>query len=270
MIHEIFGVRLDDVSGVELDTLLDAWIAGETVRVIATPNPEFLLLARRQPVFRDLLNASDLSLPDGVGLRYAVAALSDRRLAHRHAGTDTLVTLAQISAAHQKRLALIGGEQGTAERTAIELRKRLPSLDVVALDPGVVRGDAVAVSAHDVATEKLRELQPTVLAVALGAGKQERFIRDVLPALPSVRIAIGVGGAFDMLSGRLPRAPQTLRRIGLEWVWRLRLEPRRIRRIANAVIVFPIVVAWGTLKSRRFLRACRNVFPEILAQLRGL
>ena len=90
-------------------------------------------------------------------------------------------------------------------------------------------------------------------------------MEEVLSAFPDVRVAIGVGGALEMLGGVLPRAPEAWRNRGLEWLWRLGLEPRRFVRIARAVLVFPTVVALATLKQKKFLSACRRVFGLLLA-----
>jgi N-acetylglucosaminyldiphosphoundecaprenol N-acetyl-beta-D-mannosaminyltransferase len=79
---------------------------------------------------------------------------------------------------------------------------------------------------------------PDVLFVAFGMGKQEKWINENLRKLPSVKIVMGVGGAFDYISGVISRAPLFLRRIGLEWLYRLARQPSRIKRIFNATVVF--------------------------------
>ncbi|MEK7627477.1 MAG: WecB/TagA/CpsF family glycosyltransferase [Patescibacteria group bacterium] len=89
---------------------------------------------------------------------------------------------------------------------------------------------------------EIRKFAPDILFVAFGAPRQEQWICDNLPLLPSVKLAIGVGGAIDMISGKLPRAPKIIRKMGAEWLWRFCLEPRRAKRIFNAVAVFPFIV----------------------------
>lgn len=83
MRHHLFEVPIDDFSNAELDQQLTEWVNGTVSKFLTTPNPEFLLLARKDEEFRKILQSSDLSLPDGVGLRYAIAALTDKRLLHR-------------------------------------------------------------------------------------------------------------------------------------------------------------------------------------------
>ncbi|MBI4598742.1 WecB/TagA/CpsF family glycosyltransferase [Candidatus Uhrbacteria bacterium] len=264
--HTLSGIRMDDLSSEELDIHLRGWLAGTEGRMIATPNPEFLLQSRRDPAFQALLNGSDLSLPDGVGLCYAIAASGTERLQYRHTGVDVLLHLAALCQEMHVPLLLLGGGPGSAEGTAEYLKQAVPGISVFATDPGTIEGNTVSVSISGELIEFMNRLHPTVLAVGLGQGKQERFIRDVLPFVPSVRIAIGVGGALDMLSGGRPRAPLGWRRAGFEWLWRLWIEPRRARRILRASVVFPTVVAWGKLREGGFLSACGRVFQEIIRQ----
>lgn len=262
--HDVLGVRVDDLSEQELVGRLASWLEGNVPRVVVTPNPEFLLAARHDPDFAALLNGSDLSLPDGVGLRFATAALTGDRLRNRHTGVDTLVLLARACAAAGKRLALVGGGPGVAERAADRLRANTPSLRVEGIDPGRVESDRLS----DSTTQRLNDY--AVIAIGLGQGKQERVMRELASAVPSARILVGVGGAFDMIAGMKRRAPAWMRASGLEWVWRVLIEPTRILRILRAFPVFPAVVVWDTLRRRRFLRACRATIPEIFRQLCGL
>lgn len=256
--HELFGVRIDDISDAELEQLLAGWLHEDTPRVIVTPNPEFLLEAQKSPDFAKKLNESHLSLPDGVGLRYAIAAMTDNRLLHRHTGVDVLEGLAKLCEEQGRTLLLFGGDPGSAEVSSQVFKKRYPNLAVIFFDPGWV--DLVHLSSEIIS--RLQAAAPTVLAVALGQNKQEACIEALLPHLPSLRIAIGVGGALEMLSGKRPRAPHFFRRAGLEWLWRLVLEPSRTPRIFRAVVVFPFVVASATLKQHRFWKACVRVLSS--------
>lgn len=268
--HSVLSVAIDDLSDAELSERLDVWVRSDApAKVIVTPNPEFLLLARRDATFRDRLNRADLSLPDGVGLRFAVAALTDNRLAHRHTGVDTLVEIARICARSGKTLVLFGGDPGVAALAAQTLAADIPGARVIGIDPGRVNEEAFAMDRWVDVLDRA-----AVIAVGLGQGKQERvmdILRAAAPAnFPELRVLIGVGGAFDMFAGTKRRAPQSVRRIGLEWLWRLAIEPSRWRRIFAAFLVFPAVVISDTLRHRRFLRAVRATIPEIIRQLQGL
>ncbi|KKR97116.1 MAG: Glycosyl transferase, WecB/TagA/CpsF family [Candidatus Uhrbacteria bacterium GW2011_GWF2_41_16] len=270
----LFGVQIDDLTDGELREILLEWIsASQGSRRIVTPNPEFLLQAKKNESFRHLINANDLHLPDGIGLCYAITALTGGRLEHRHTGVDTLLELANLCAQMQKKMLLIGGHKDPLlseerlSKTAAYLQTYFPGLTISFLDPGIIPTKGLKNNEFSrILFEKIRQKEPTVLVIGLGQEKQEQFMTDVLPYLPSVRLTLGVGGAFDMLSGVLPRAPESWRRVGFEWLWRLWLEPKRIQRILQACVVFPILVAWSTLKSRQFFPACLRVFREVYHQ----
>lgn len=261
--HHIFGVRIDEVDKEELFDLLSLWLNGNTTRTIVTPNPEFVLLARADATVLRRLNDADLSLPDGVGLRYAVAALSDGSLRTRQTGVDTLEQLAALCASAGKGLCLYGGGPGIAERAADVLRSNNPGLSVRAVDPGQVGDQGVTGPELAVLTTY------PVVAFALGMGKQERVMESYLAAAgpqTATRIVIGVGGALDMIAGVRRRAPGWMRRSGVEWAWRAIIEPARIRRIFRATVVFPIVVISATLRQGRFLFATYRVAAELLGR----
>jgi len=255
--HHLFDLQFHDLSDQELSQTISDYLNGDKPKAIVTPNPEFFLLARHDQEFKQLLNQADLALPDGVGLKYAVAALTDQKLEHRHTGVDTLEYLASTGA----RLALVGGKKEVAEKAVEKLEDKFPNADIVIIDPGKIPEDGTPTTEL---IEEIKQKAPKILAVALGQGKQEKFIAKILPELPSVRIAIGIGGALDMISGLRPRAPMFMRQIGLEWLWRLFIEPKRWRRIFRATVVFPIIVISATITEHRFWKACHNVLKELL------
>lgn len=255
----LFGVVVQDITLAELRGLVEAWFTEPRLHTIVTPNPEFLLRAKKDQAFAGLLNRADLSIPDGVGLQYAAAAFGDA-LTHRHAGVDVLKELAAVCATRGESVLLLGGKPGSGEAAAQYLHGLYPGLNIHAYDPGTIEWKDDEWHLPPGLRDLIRVRRPSVIAVALGQGKQEAFMEDILSDLPSVRIAIGVGGALEMLGNVLPRAPESWRRRGLEWLWRLALEPKRVWRISRAVIVFPITVALATLKQRIFLSACRRVF----------
>jgi N-acetylglucosaminyldiphosphoundecaprenol N-acetyl-beta-D-mannosaminyltransferase len=237
----VFGVGLHDVPDREaLRRVLDGFLSGDRVHRVVTPNPEILLLARSDPSYADVLNAADLALPDGTGVALVESVLAGRRV-RRWPGVELGATLLELAHGRGEPAALVGGEEGVAERAAEVWRRRLPGLRVRALAGGVEFGvDGRPARDDDALVGELRALAPTVVLVGLGAPKQERWIERLGDRVPSVRVAIGVGGAFDMWAGRLRRAPRALHRLGLEWAWRLALEPRRLPRIVSATVVFPV------------------------------
>ena len=232
----------------------------------------------------DCLNQGDLNLADGVSLLFAdwFERLLRRRaprkdtevntkIIHRSTGVDTLELICRIASEEGKRVLFFGGADDVAEKAAEQMRKRYPGLIIKGLNPGSIemvfppttpqpllgeegrhdagetrrRGASLSADVLD----EIRAFAPDVLAVALGQKKQEHIICSCLKDLPSVKIAIGVGGALDYLSGSVPRAPKWMRHIGLEWLYRLIQQPQRIGRIFNAVIVFPFTVIWARIKA---------------------
>jgi N-acetylglucosaminyldiphosphoundecaprenol N-acetyl-beta-D-mannosaminyltransferase len=264
----LFGVRIDEVDECCARAMFSEWLDTDEhlmAHTVCTPNSEFLLAAKSDKLFARLLNDFDLNLPDGVGLRFASAALESRVIRSRVPGVSALIILAELSAASSKRL-LILGERVVSEQAAANLRKQFSNLDVVAYDPGVINREG---DLPRFAVDVIDEIKPAVIAVGLGQQKQESCIEKYKRRWPSVQVMIGVGGACAMIGGLLPRAPRLMQRLGLEWLWRLRVEPSRLPRIWRAVVVFPATVISTTLREGRFWRAVYRTLPEIFQQLIG-
>jgi N-acetylglucosaminyldiphosphoundecaprenol N-acetyl-beta-D-mannosaminyltransferase len=192
--------------------------------LVATVNPEFVMRAQQDPDFARVLESADLCLADGTGVVWA-ARREGCALREPVAGTDMLPPLAAMCASRGFRLFLLGAGPGVADELASSLRARHPALLVASHsgspDPG----------SDDETLRLIREHDTQVLLVAYGAPKQEMWI-DRLRSRLDVAVAMGVGGAFDYLTGRVPRAPAWMRRAGLEWLHRLAHQPWRIRRMA--------------------------------------
>ena len=242
MTSSIFGVRLDHVSSQdEVRRELERFLDEDRSHRIFTPNPEILLLARRDPAFASVLNTADLALPDGTGVAL-VESIRARGRVRRWPGVEIGADLLRIAAARGEAVVLFGGRKGAAERAGRRWRSTLPGLrlEVVGSDVAIGEGgDAITPDAEADLVERIRAVAPSIVLVGLGAPKQERWVAAHAKALPSARILMGVGGAFDMWGGTLRRAPEAMHILGLEWLWRLWLEPSRLPRIARATLVFP-------------------------------
>jgi len=206
---KILGVRVDKINLAEAVKLVEVWVKQDKKRYIVTPNPEFIMLAQKDAEFRKILNSADLAIPDGAGLR-----LADRRL-NRVTGVDLMFSL--INKGYKTVLA--GGKPGVAEKAAITLRSNLVARPT--------RLDLVGMTEPSV--EKINNIRPDLLFVALGMAKQEKWIVKNLPKL-NVKVAMGVGGALDQIAKPWLRAPLLVRRAGLEWLYRLILQPWRLKR----------------------------------------
>lgn len=221
---DILGIPVDAVTQREaLDWVARALQNGRPHQV-ATVNPEFVMRARRDPAFAAVLQRADLCLPDGAGLLWA-ARRTGRPLPTRVAGVDFVRALAAEGARHGWRFFFLGAAPGVAEAAADRLRAECPGLVVA----GTYAGSPDA--AQDAVTVPVvRQALADVLLVAYGAPAQDFWIaRNLAPT--GARLGIGVGGAFDFITGRARRAPRWMQDLGLEWLHRLAHQPWRWRRM---------------------------------------
>lgn len=232
---DVLGVGFDrvDLSGA-VRAVLDRLRQGRRTFVV-TANPEFVMLARTDAELRRIASSADLVVPDGTGILVASRLLGDP-LPGRAPGRLIVDALAAHATSLGASFFLLGAAPGVAERAGRQLAERHPDLDVVG---------AYAGSPHpeddDGVAGRVAEAAPLVLLVAYGMPAQERWIARNLARLPSVRVAMGVGGVFDQLAGIAPVPPRPVHAIGLEWLWRLAREPRRWRR-QRALPLFALLV----------------------------
>lgn len=238
----ILGVRVDPVTMARALDRAMAYLDEPRLHQVVTVNPEFVVLAQRDAAFRRTLNAADLALPDGIGLLLA-ARLLGRPLPARVAGVDFVRQLGARLAERGERPFLLGAAPGVAAKAAAILERDLPGLRVAGTYAGSPRPeDAPAI------LERIAASGARVLLVAYGAPRQDLWIRTHRDALGGmgIRLASGVGGSFDFIAGVLPRAPRGWQRLGLEWLYRWRLEPWRWRRM----IRLPLFLAWALAAGR--------------------
>ncbi len=217
----ILGTRVDCVRAQEAFLEVRAMRERAGQFAVTTPNPDIVLYAHRSPYFRQVLNQASLNIPDGVGLVWA-ARMHGVSLPERVTGVDLVARLVAHGLAHKWKMGILSefweSERFTSTRPSIRVWR---------------------------SERALAEENPTldILFVAFGAPRQEVWIAHHLPLLPGIKIAMSVGGAFDMLSGRIPRAPRLMQHAGLEWLWRVVVQPWRIPRIYRSLIAFPLAVA---------------------------
>ncbi|MDD5055171.1 MAG: WecB/TagA/CpsF family glycosyltransferase [Candidatus Peribacteraceae bacterium] len=230
----ILGVPIDAVTEEEAADRIAGFLDSRTQHHVMTPNPEMLVKAHGDPYFHALLGRTALNVPDGVGLLFA-ARLQGKRFPARVTGVDLVVRICANPAASP--VFFLGAAPGVAESAANALQSRVPSLQIAGTYAG-----SPALAEEEEIIGLINASGAKTLFVAFGAPVQDLWIDWVLSRLQTVRVAMGVGGAFDFLAGKQQRAPKSMQRIGLEWMWRLMKEPRRLKRIWRAVIVFPVFV----------------------------
>lgn len=255
------GVRFDALTEQEVLVKVEDFLESQGQYLVVTPNPEVLLASLQNRDFSQLLNGADLSIADGIGILwaatvqkfarkkrsqiwiylYAIWALfcllvyprfCRRVLPERVTGTDMMI---KIAGKVKARVFLLGADEGVAEKAAEKLKKTNPDLEVV----GTYSGTPLPRDEKEIIA-KIKAVRPEILWVAYGSPTQELWLKRNLSKLPSVKVGMGIGGAFDFIAGGRKRAPKIWRKLGLEWLFRLLIQPRRVWRIYRAVVVFPV------------------------------
>lgn len=228
--HTIFGIPLDSLHRTHIEERIRTALVGSDFRRIATVNPEFLVRAHRDGRFGKNLLAADWRIPDGVGV--VLDGLLSSRTISRYPGADLLSFILSESERGELTVFLIMRNDGlsTLSQTVKSIRERHPRLHVdgAAYDPASV-----------IMPDEAREA--AVVFCNFGAPEQEYLIESLRENPGNVRLAMGIGGSLDFVTGRMRRAPVFMRRLGLEWLFRLAVQPKRLTRILTATVLFPFL-----------------------------
>jgi N-acetylglucosaminyldiphosphoundecaprenol N-acetyl-beta-D-mannosaminyltransferase len=238
---DILGIPVDALGWDEALDLVTGWLLrrqGPAAHVV-TANPEMIVRAHGDARLRHVLRAAELVVPDGTGVVWAARVLG-RPVPGRIAGIDLTTALLGRAAESGRQVFFLGAEPGIAEQAAARLRERLPQLRIAGWHHGYFSQDR-----NGDVIERINASGADLLLVAMGVPRQELWIADNRDRL-NVKVAIGVGGAFDVFAGKVRRAPAWLQRLGLEWAYRVIKEPRRVRRLG----ALPRFV-WRTLRAAR-------------------
>lgn len=222
------GVTFDDVTLEEAVAAGEALAAGPGFSYVVTPNPEIVAMARQTETYREILNGAGLVLPDGIGVVHAAKILGTP-LKGRVPGIDFASALVERLARSGLRLFLLGAKPGVAELAAANLKDAHPGLIVCGTHDGYFREDGPVV-------EEIRAAAADVVFVCLGAPKQELWMVEHGPAT-GAHLMVGLGGSLDVFAGVVERAPEGFQKLGLEWLYRLAKEPKRIGRMAKLPLV---------------------------------
>jgi N-acetylglucosaminyldiphosphoundecaprenol N-acetyl-beta-D-mannosaminyltransferase len=222
---DFFGIPVVNLPMHELISEIEGHVLRRESTHIVNLNPYHFLLGRQDAEFKTVCSRGDIVFADGIGIVLA-SMLHKKGIRHRYTGLDVMVDLCSLSAKKGYTIFLVGGQHGIVDQCASILKLYHPGLRIVgALEPPHV--NSIEEFDNETIVRMVNEAGPDILFVALGAPKQEKWIEHYRDKL-NVPIMMGVGGSFDIVGGRFPRAPRWMRALGLEWLFRLGIEPRRL------------------------------------------
>ncbi|HER24216.1 MAG TPA: WecB/TagA/CpsF family glycosyltransferase [Candidatus Atribacteria bacterium] len=249
----LFQVGIDQVDNQKAIQKIEEFIISKKPHQVVTPDTLAVLRTRKDPEYHDILKSADLVTPDGAGILWAATTLN-YPLAERVTGIDIIQNICILAAKKGYSLYLLGSCPGVASKAALNLNKKYPGIKIVGTHHGYFdiedsenhdriksnscTGDSIE---EEVITE-IRENKPDILLVGMGVPKQEKWISKNLEKL-NVPVCIGVGGSFDVLSGRIPRAPLWMQKHGMEWIYRSFKQPKRtFRALALFYFIWLVIV----------------------------
>lgn len=231
---EILGIKFDDISFRDTEEVIRRAIEEKSYLSIFTPNPEIALEAQRDTSLLALINSSELVLADGIGIIIASRILGEP-ICERVTGIDVGELILSIANEKSLRIFLLGGQMGVAEKAANEIKKRYEAITVCGTHHGYFEKKG---KENDTLVKKISAASPDVIFVCFGFPAQERWICENCTSIPSLKISAGLGGALDVWSKNVRRSPKILQKLGFEWLWRVIIQPKRIKVLFHIPIFF--------------------------------
>lgn len=227
----IFGVKIDKLTQKEVLEKIDNYLKGEVTRTIYTPNTEIVMEAKKDEKLKDILNDGDIVIPDGIGLIYA-SKIKKKNLPERVTGCDVSFEILDIANENGYSVFLLGGEESVSKEAGEKLKENYPNIKLAGVQNGYFKGAHIGQPGHEEEIniiENINSSNADILFVGLGAPKQEIWIDENKSKL-NCKVIIGNGGTVDIIAGRVNRAPEIYQKLGLEWLYRLIKDPKRIKR----------------------------------------
>lgn len=219
----VLGVEFDNVTMQEALERCQKFMESEKGNMIVTPNPEIVMLARKDEVFRKNINSADLVIPDGIGVIKAANILKTP-LKERVPGYELICNILQSESIKDKKVYILGAKPGVAESAKENIQNKY-GIAVVGTHDGYFKEEET-----ESIVKEISQSGANILLVGMGMKKQEEFILKNLDKL-NVKIAIGCGGSIDVFAGIVQRAPKFWIEHNLEWLYRLLKQPQRIPRM---------------------------------------
>lgn len=225
----ILGTLVDRLTLDETLEAVEEFISVGTPHLVVTADASGIVQAQSDPKLREIYDNADLVTPDSEGVVFA-SKRAGQPVTEKVSGVVIADRLAELSSRKGYRIYLLGAAPGVADMAAEALRLKYPGCNVVGSRHGFFPADSDEVVAQEVAA-----FHPDILLVAMGIPRQEIFIRKT-QSIIQAKVGIGVGGSFDVFSGKTKRAPVWAQKLKLEWLWRLLLNPKKITKAKNLPI----------------------------------
>lgn len=228
---KILGVRINNIDMDEAMAKIDGFFESDELNYIYTPNPEIVMRAGRDEEFKKIINSASLNLCDGIGLMIA-SKLKKKPLKSRVTGYDTSIKILELMNERHLSLFLLGAKPGIAEKAIERINNDYPNIVIAGYNNGYFNGSHnghASSNEEEALIQKINDSKADAIFVGMGAGYQEKFIyynKDKL----KTKLAIANGGVIDVLAGNVKIAPAFIRKIGMEWLYRLIKEPKRFKR----------------------------------------
>ncbi len=220
----ILGVSINNINLNEALSLVLLYLDGEDKKMIFTPNPEFVINALEDKEFMDILNKSSLNIPDGIGIVIGGKILG-YNIKERVAGFDLVQKIFSKIKNTDKTVYFLGASEETVNLAKNMMEEKYRKLKIVGTHNGYFNEEE-----EKLIIDEINNLRPDLLLVGFGSPRQEKWIynnKDIL----NVKVMMGIGGSFDVMSGNIKRAPKIFIKLNLEWFYRLITQPTRFKRM---------------------------------------
>lgn len=241
LICNILGVNFNNLNLNEVTKLILIFLEQDEKKVIFTPNPEFVIEAKNNPDFMKILNSSNINIPDGIGVVIGSKILGNS-LKERVAGYDLVQNLFYHLNRTDKKIYFLGSTEEVVTEAKNKMEQKYSDIKIVGARDGFFDSEK-----EQEIIEEINQLKPDLVLVGLGCPKQENWImknKDKLDA----KVFIGVGGSFDVMSGKVKRAPKIFIKLNLEWFYRLITQPTRFKRMLKLPLFLIYVIKFRFTK----------------------
>lgn len=225
----VLGIPITYTTQKKAKSTVLKWLDGKDTKLVFTPNPEIVMAALKDDELKTAIESADMVTPDGIGVVWA-SRYSEKRLKQRVAGYDLVQAIFNDIAKTDKKVYFLGGAPKVAAKAAKKMKQKYTGLKIVGTHDGYFDKQE---ELHII--EQINKLEPDLLLVGLGFPKQEKWLYNNRNKLKS-KVCIGVGGSFDVMAGKLKRAPTIFQKLGIEWLYRLITQPTRIMRMMQLPI----------------------------------